>query len=112
MRFIFYVILFVLAWLLSIASVVFGARLVPEPPFVQTLGPWRRAIAGGVSVLAFLFLAIAYIEWVFLTQSPMTVWMRIAVRFHLLAILSALLELWLDSRRKRRAPPPRIDVRW
>jgi hypothetical protein len=111
-RFIFYVILFVLAWLLSIASVVFGARLVPEPPFVQALGPWRHAIAGGVSVLAFLFLAIAYIEWVFLTQSPMTVWMRIAVRFHLLAILSALLELWLDSRQKRRAPPPRIDVRW
>jgi hypothetical protein len=111
-RFIFYVVLFLLAWLASIASVVFNARLAPEPPFLQQLGPWRHAIAGGISLMAFLFLAIAYIEWVFLTQSPMTVWMRIAVRVHLLAVLSAFLELWLDSRQKRRSPPPRVELRW
>jgi hypothetical protein len=111
-RFVFYVILFLLAWALSIASVVFNARLAPEPPFLQQLGPWRHAIAGGLSLLSFLFLAIAYIEWVFLMPSPMTVWMRIAIRFHLLAVLFAALELWLDSRRKRREPPPRVEVRW
>jgi hypothetical protein len=111
-RFIFYLILFTLAWLLSIASVIFNAQLAPEPPFLEKLGPWRHALSGGLSVLAFLFLAIAYVEWVFLTPSPMTVWMRIAVRIHLLAILFAALELWLDSRKKKRAPPPRIDVRW
>src|SRR5262249_1768540 len=59
-RFIFYVILFALAWLCSIASVVFSPRLAPEPPFLQQLGPWRHAVAGGLSLLAFLFLAIAY----------------------------------------------------
>jgi hypothetical protein len=91
---------------------VFNAGLAPEPPFLQQLGPWRHAFTGGLSVLAFLFLAFAYLEWVFLTPSPMTVWMRIALRVHFLAVVFAFLELWLDSRRKRRAPPLRIDVRW
>jgi hypothetical protein len=111
-RFVLYVLLFLVAWLVSLASVVFGAGLAPEPPFLQTLGPWRHAIAGGVSLLAFLFLAIAYLEWVFMMPSPMTVWMRIAVRIHFLAVLFALLELWLDSRRKRNAPPPYVELRW
>src|SRR5262249_1148422 len=43
-RFILYLILFLLAWLLSLAVVVFSARLAPEPPFLETLGPWRHAI--------------------------------------------------------------------
>jgi hypothetical protein len=111
-RFIFYVILFLLAWAVSIASVVFNAGLVPEPPFLEKLGPWRHAFAGGLSVLAFLFLAIAYLEWVFLTPGPMSISMRVAVRVHFLAVVFAFLELWLDSRRKRRAPPPRIELRW
>jgi hypothetical protein len=111
-RFLLYLLLFLLAWLVSLASVVFGAGLAPEPPFLQTLGPWRHAISGGLSLLAFLFLAIAYLEWVFMMPSPMTVWMRIAVRVQFFAVLFALLELWLDSRRKRNMPPPYVELRW
>ncbi len=105
---IFYVILMVLLFLASIAALLIALEVMPLP----ALQGWRRpVILGGASLFAFLFLFIRYVDVLF---SPVaaTIGFKLAFRLHLLAIIGLLLELWLELRRPRQLPPPKIELHW
>lgn len=106
-----YLILTILALVVTIPSGLFAVGLAPTPPFVKTLGPWRPVIAGGVAALAFLFLLIRFLDYLF-HAFPTTVWFKLAFRFHLVVLLASLIEFWLERRRIKNLPPPRIEMHW
>jgi hypothetical protein len=106
-----YVLLLLVAMIVSIPSALFALNIVPAPPAIKALGIWRPVIVGGVALLAFLFFVIHYLNAVFLA-APATVWFKLAFRCHLVAVIAALLEFWLELRRRKNLPLPRIDVNW
>jgi hypothetical protein len=106
-----FLILTILAMILAIPSSLFALGLAPTPPFVKAIGPWRPVIAGGVALLSFLFLLIRYLDSIF-SSAPMTIWFKLAFRFHLAVIVAALVEFWLELRRAKNLPPPRIETHW
>jgi hypothetical protein len=106
-----YLLLAILALVVTIPSSLFALGLVPTPPFVKDLGPWRAVIGGGIALFAFLFLLIRYLDTVF-HSAPMTLWFKLTVRIHLVVIIAVLIEFWLERRRTRNLPPPRVEMHW
>jgi hypothetical protein len=108
-----YLLITMLAFVLSVPSFLFARNLAPAPPAVKALGPWRSAIVGGVALLAFVFMIYLYLDYIFsFGTTPGTIWMKLAVRCHLLALIGSVLEYWLEARRSRNLPPPRAELRW
>lgn len=112
-----YLLLFLLALLLALASVVLPRLAVTLPHAVQQMMPWRSGIVTGAILLAFLFLFLQVLKG-FSEEAGetaafdvyRTAWLKLAVSLHLLAAVTAALEFWLVLRRTR--PLPRIDVSW
>lgn len=108
-----YLLISMLAFVLSVPSFLFAVNLAPAPPFVKALGAWRPAIVGAIAFLAFVFMIYTYIDTIFTSwNTPGTMWMKLAVRCHVLAIVGSMLEFWLDIRRAKNLPPPRLEIRW
>jgi hypothetical protein len=108
-----YLLLTVVAFALSIPSCLFGLNLAPVPPALHKLMPWRPVIVGGVALLAFVFLFYRYIDAIFSHGlTPGTIWLKLAFRIHVVVIIGSLLEFWLEMRRGRNLPPPRLEVKW
>jgi len=106
-----YLIFAMIALIVVIPSGLFALGLVPTPPFLQVLGPWRTVIVGGIVLLSFLFLLIRYLDFIF-NSAPMTIWCKLSLRIHLVVILALLIEFWLELRRKKNLPPPRVEMHW
>ncbi|MBM4071570.1 MAG: hypothetical protein FJ271_21945 [Planctomycetes bacterium] len=108
-----YLLITLLAFVLSVPAFLFARNLAPAPPFVKALGPWRSAIVGGVALLGFVFMIYTYLDAIFSAGgTPGTIWMKLAVRCHLIALIGSALEFWLEARRTRNLPPPRVELRW
>lgn len=115
----FYVLLFIVTLLLAAAAI--GLPHLPAdrlPASVLPLLPWRCAIVGFAAFLAFVFLALELVtsfgperETSTTIFSYRTSWLRLAVFFHLLAVVSAGFELWLTMRRNQQ-PHPKIEIMW
>jgi hypothetical protein len=103
---IFYFLLYLLALALSIGSLLLTVKIVPTPPQIAHLVPWRSCIVASAVALAFLFL---YID--LLTETYTLAWFRCTVWLHLLALIGLGLEYCLQQRGPDRALP-RIDVLW
>jgi hypothetical protein len=108
-----YLIFVLLALFLSIPSGLFALHLAPTPPPVEKLGVWRPVIVGGVALVGCLFLVIKYLDAIFsYGMTPGTIWLKLAFRIHLLVVLSSALEYWLEVRKRRNLPSPRIEMHW
>jgi hypothetical protein len=132
---IFYVLLTIflglpLAWL----KLAFEKGWIPKQDFLKPIWPWRSLIVAGVLGLSFLILAVLWVmgnigsgvhisaivppgegapfvpPTVVLTT--MAISMKLAVRVHLIAVLGALADYWLEQRRKKRLPLPEATFRW
>jgi hypothetical protein len=112
-KYLFYVIVVMFLGLpLSIASLLIGARLIPTPPALAMLVPWRSVMVLGLMLLGWITLLIDYIHYNFSGFNPSTIWLKLAFRVHFIVVIALLLEFWLEVRRTRNLPPPKIDVRW
>lgn len=108
-----YLLITLAAFLLSIPSFLFTLNLAPSPPFITTLGAWRHIIIGGIALLALVFLSFEYIDWILSYRlTPGTIWLKLALRCHIVAIAGSLLEFWLEVRRGKNLPAPRLEIRW
>lgn len=108
-----YLLITLLAFVMSVPSFLFARNLAPAPPAVKALGPWRPAIVGGIALLAFVFMIYTYLDFIFsFAGTPGTIWMKLAVRCHVVALVGAVLEFWLEARRAQNLPPPRLEMRW
>jgi hypothetical protein len=132
-----YLSFFLLALLLALAGVILPRTPVQIPAAVRPVWPWRSAIAGGLALLAFLFLVLELAkgfgletdirgaltgtvrgvqEKEVVLEVPAadvlhrTVWMRLAVLVHFVAVAGAVLEFWLLLRKTRQSP--RVDLSW
>jgi hypothetical protein len=103
---VFYFIMYVIALALAIGSLLLTLKIVPTPPQIGHLIPWKTCIVAGIVAFAFLFLYIGF--W---TEPLSTSWFRWTVWLHLVALIGLTLEYWLE----RRGPSlalPRVDVLW
>jgi hypothetical protein len=109
----FYCILTVLALLVAVAVLLMNLKIIPDVPALKPVHPWRGLIVAGLTGLAFLFLLIQFLRYVFgAWVSPLvTMWAMLAFWVHLIALIGALLEFWLERRGPSR-PLPRIDGHW
>jgi hypothetical protein len=108
--FTFFIILTILAMVVSIASLLITLKIIPMPPALALIEPWRPVIVGGLVLLSFLCFAVKYVDFVF-SAAPMTIWMRLAFCLHLVAVAGSFLEFWLAGRAATR-PMPRIEFHW
>lgn len=115
---IFYLLLYLLSLPLTLGLTVL--RLMPDlvrlPPALQQIWPWRSAVIGLVLFLAFFFLLLQVVtgfqgkegeSGVIVT----TLWLLMAIVCHLVALIAAWLDFWLELRGPSR-PIPRIDFHW
>jgi hypothetical protein len=106
-----FLILLLLSLIAAVASALVTLQLVPAPPFIQALGPWRFVIVGGITLLGFLFFLMRYLHVLFAAIGA-TVWFRLAFCIDLVAVLALALEVWLEFRRLKNLPLPRVEVHW
>jgi hypothetical protein len=106
-----YLILLLLSLIVAIPSALVSLRLIPAPPFIQTLGPWRLVIGGGGVLLGFLFFLMRYLHVLF-APAAATVWFRFAFCIHFVVVIALLLEIWLEFRRLKNLPLPRLELYW
>ena len=106
------VVLFVIAWPLSVLVFIIERRWLPLLPNLRALWPWRAAFVGAALLLPFAFFAFDYVaahldDW----GNPATVARKLAFRVHLVAVVSCVLQFWLEQRRPANLPPPVVELR-
>jgi hypothetical protein len=110
--FIFYDLLTLIAMLLAVAAVLFTMKVIPEAPALQPILPWRYLIVGCVAGLALMFVTLDYIIALFSRGFILVnFWGILAWWLHLIAVLGAFLEFWLEQRGTAKALP-RVTIEW
>lgn len=115
--------LYALLFLVSLVLAV-GSSLLPSmgtiPPALQQFMPWRTAFVTLACLVALVFIALQVLvgfgpEMVGTSMTAFlpyhTIWLRLAVFCHVLALAGAALDFWLAMRGDQ-TPLPRIDVNW
>ncbi|MBI3410132.1 MAG: hypothetical protein HY040_17455 [Planctomycetes bacterium] len=111
--FIFYLLLVLVAWPLSIAAFLLQKKLLATPPALKGILPWSSLILTVLTLLAFLLFVVHYFQNNFYAAvNPSTVAMKLAIRIHFLVVLGALTHFWLVRRGAKKMPEPRITIRW
>ena len=100
-----------LALPVSIACLVLELRLLPTPPALVLLTPWKSGVTLVLLLLTMLLFAYDYQQGLFASVSFVALGEKIAFRLHLIALTAAGLELWVQSRRVRNLPLPRFSVK-
>ena len=115
----FYLIFFLIAFLVSLASVLVPRLDITLPDWARPLWPWRSAIVAGIAFLALMFFVLELLagfglehaqgkELYYLVRRTFAV--DLVFLLLLAAIAGALLEFWLVLRKSR--PLPKIDISW
>lgn len=113
----FYLLLFLLAFLLviGITALRFSPVPIKLPAAVKQVWPWRSAIVFFLLFLTFFFLILQICLGFNAADSAFvvttTLWLWLAVLLHLTALIAALLDFWLEQRGPTR-PLPRIQISW
>jgi Transcription factor zinc-finger len=113
-----------LAW----AKLAFEKGWIPKQDFLRPIWAWRSLIVAGVLGAGFLILGILWLmgNLGFGGTPPivegipafpaipmlMDLSLKLAVRVHLIAVLGALAEFWLERRKKLKLPLPEATIRW
>jgi hypothetical protein len=116
----FYILFFIPAFLLAVASHVLPHLAVSLPPWAHQLWPHRAAILAGITFLSFMFLLIELFVGFGIEEANQgkeiyytlrrTFWLDLVVVLHVVAIVGAALDYWLSRRQSR--PLPKIDISW
>lgn len=109
--FLAYDLLIILTFLVSVACTILELRLVPTPPQLAILMPWKTGITFVLLLLTFVLFAYDYQQGLFASIDLIALAEKIAFRLHLLALVAAGLELWVQSRIARNLPLPRITLK-
>lgn len=107
------VVLMFIAWPLSVVVFVFERRWLALPDALRPLWPWRAVFVGMAILLPFVFFLGDYVMCMFRQfGNPATIAMKLAVRVHFLAVLACMFQFWLEQRRSRSLPLPKMETRW
>ncbi len=107
------VVVFFLALPAAVITLILEKRWLPLPAGLQGVWPWRSLLVGGLIAVPFLMFFGDYVGCFFrILGNPATIAMKLAFRLHLLAVVACALQFWLELRRPRNLPLPRLEVRW
>ncbi len=113
---IYVLITFFLVLPYAVALIVLDQKLVPLPAALEPLFPWRGVPLAALLAILFLPFFWAYFDYTFYLsrpfENPMTFVMRLAFRAHVVALVAAILEVWLYYRRTQGQGCPEFEVRW
>jgi hypothetical protein len=110
--FIFYDLLLIVAVLVGIASLLMHLKLIPDTPQLRPLQRFRGMILVGLAGLALLLFFLFELVQLFEQGSlPLSFWGLLAFWTHLVAVVGALLQMWLELRGPA-LPAPRLDMHW
>jgi hypothetical protein len=106
-------LLIIFAALLAIASLLFTLKLVPDVPALKPFLPMRSLIVGAIGGLAWLFLTLQLVIWLFSGRMliPLNFWGWVAWKVTTIALVGAFLEFWLEKRGSGKAWP-RMTMEW
>jgi hypothetical protein len=109
----FYVIVLFFAWVLSIFVFIMEQRWLSLPDALRPLWPWRSVFVGMAILLPFVFFLGDYVMAMFRSfGNPATIAMKLAIRIHFLAVLACAFQFWLEQRRARNLPLPKMEMKW
>jgi hypothetical protein len=103
-----------LTFLASVACALLELRVIPTPPPLAMLLPWKSGIPFLLLLLTFVLFGYDYQQGLFASTAfgnPILLGEKLAFRLHLLALITTGLELWVQSRGARNLPLPRITVK-
>lgn len=104
-----YSLLVVFGMLAAVAEFLWHLKVIPAVP---SLMPWRAVIVGAFIFSSFLILFTFYLQMLLEVGAAGGTFVSIlAFWTHLVAVVSLLLEVWIQ-RRGPSYPPPRIDIHW
>lgn len=105
-------LLMIFAALLAIASVLFTLKIIPDVPALKPILPMRSLIVGAISALAWLFLTVQMIIWLFGDgMIPLNFWGWVTWKVTTIAVVGTFLEFWLEKRGSGK-PWPRMSMEW
>jgi hypothetical protein len=112
--FLVYLLLTVLlAWPLSVASLLLERGVIPEPPALRPWRPWKFLVVGAVLGVGLVLMGFDYLQQHFyMPENEIAIAMKVAVRLHALALVCCAAEAWLQYRTRRNLPLPRAELRW
>jgi hypothetical protein len=96
----------------AVASLLLAQGYVPASPPLSEWLTWRPLVVAGVLAFGLLPLGLDYIEEHVALANAIALAMKLAVRLHLVALGAAVLDLWMQWRKRRDLPPPRAEVKW
>jgi hypothetical protein len=99
-------ILMILALVASVPSALMAIGIIPTP---RGFRMWRAVILTSLIGLTFLFFTIRYVDGVF-HSFPATLWIKLSWRLMFVATLTSAMEIWLELRRAKNLPPPKIEM--
>jgi len=91
---------------------LFSLKVIPEVPALKPFLPMRSLIVGAVGGLAWFFLTLQYVIWLFGDgRVPVNFFGILTWWVFTIAVAGAFLEFWLE-RRGSGKPPPRFSMEW
>ncbi len=106
-----YVLLTFLTFFVAVACALFELRIIPAPVALAVLLPWKSGITLLLLALTFALFAYDYQQLLFAAVDLMALAEKVAFRLHLIALIAAGLEVWVQSRIARNLPLPRITLK-
>ena len=102
-----------LAWPLSVAALLLARGVFAAPPALRPWLPWRLPVVCGLLALGLVLLGFDYLHQHFYHPvNQIAIAMKLAARLQALALILAVLDLWLSFRARRNLPLPRAELRW
>jgi hypothetical protein len=98
-------IFMLLALIAAIPSALIAINVIPIPPGFRL---WRAVALAALVGLTFLFFFIRYIDYTF-SAAALTIWPKLVWRLMFLATLTSVMEIWLELRRAKTLPPPKVE---
>lgn len=112
-QFLAYVLLMFPAGFFTLVAFIFDLGVIPPQPQLAPILTWKNLVAGVFLTLAFAMLCIDYLIHNFAAAgNPIAVPEKVAIRLQFLAVLASFLIFWLELRKLRNKPLPKIEFRW
>ena len=112
-NFVLYTILMFLCLPLTFVALPFDKGWLAPPPGLAHFMTFKNLLIGLLLGLAFLMLCIDYAQGHFSSPTnPITVPFKVAIRLQFLAMIASFAMFWLNWRKRKNLPLPKVEVRW